>query len=68
MARPANVDRNQIVEMYRNGMTQMDIADQMNLSPSSVCYHLHKAGIRTGKGGACGTHDPQEGLCGACRG
>lgn len=51
MARHSGVNREEIVAMYTNGMSQRDIAYALQTSQTNVGYHLRKAGIRVGRGG-----------------
>ena len=64
MARPTGVNREEIVAMYNNGMSQYDIAETLGVSQTTISYNLRKMGICAGEGGAHCTHHPEEGLCG----
>lgn len=70
MAKKSCVNREEIVAMYTNGMSQRDIAYALQTSQTNVGYHLRKAGIRVGRGGGnngggvCCPYHPEEGLCG----
>ena len=50
MARPSGVNREEIVAMYNNGMSQRDIAKALQISQTNVSYHLRMAGICVGSG------------------
>ena len=51
MARNANVNRDEIAAMYRNGMSQRDIAHALGVSQTTISYNLRKLGIGAGEGG-----------------
>lgn len=50
MARQAGINREEIVAMYNNGMSQRDVAKALQISQTNVGYHLRKAGICVGSG------------------
>jgi predicted transcriptional regulator len=43
-------NRDEILAMYKNGMTQKDIAEELGTSSTTICYYINQAGLGTGKG------------------
>lgn len=63
MARNASVNRDEIAAMYRNGMSQRDIAHALGVSQTTISYNLRKLGIGAGDGGVHRPYHPEKGLC-----
>lgn len=42
---PKNINREQVCDMYRSGVSIFDIAKAMSCSQSAIYYHLEKAGL-----------------------
>lgn len=51
MGKNASVNRDEIAAMYRNGMSQRDIAHALGVSQTTISYNLRKLGIGAGEGG-----------------
>lgn len=45
------MNREEIVAMYNNGMSQYDIAETLGVSQTTISYNLRKMGICAGEGG-----------------
>lgn len=63
MGKNASVNRDEIAAMYRNGMSQRDIAHALGVSQTTISYNLRKLGIGAGEGGVHRPYHPEEGLC-----
>lgn len=54
MARTTCVNREELAEMYRSGMSQRDIANALGINQTTVSYNLRKFGICAGRGQGMG--------------